>query len=699
MSAAAPPPPPSQTAGSIPAEPPRRPWWFARRVLLAAVAIMILSGGATAVLALSEVSKVVEALRESKPVKLKPDTLAPTSQGGPETLLLVGNDERPPPKNNPNGAVEPHSNEMLLVRIDPSKPTISMLSIPRELQVTFRAPNGAMITNRINSAYTYGYEEAGGTAGGVQLMLETIKRVLGVTVNHVFVTNFPKFRRAVGEMGCVYMTVDRRYYHVNEPGGEQYFEINLQPGYQRLCGQQALEFVANRHEDTSLTRDARDQRFLLSVKSEYGATALEDREKFERIFGKAVETDASLHSSEKLLQLLELLAESAGKPVRQVPFHVNLLPTYDTASEGQINEAVDLFMQGTAALNEHSPVGHSSGSGSSSRSSHHHGHGGPPVVPGAAPTPTSTLEEARSMAPHLPFAVEAPRSELTSAEAVPDLVRRYDIHGAGRQLYPAYVIVIDRGGLGEYYDVQGTSWTSPPLLNNPTSEVRIGSRSYELYYDGEHIKTIAWHEGQATYWIENTLINGVSPRDMVALAQVTLPVTSTSPTAPQGPLTAPAGDFLRPTATDRSVGLSRLGAGLAGIALVLLAGVGVFVIRRQREVVGLRDEVGHALTLEATQRSRLTTAAAPMERTRPLSARAQPPSAPVPVLAGAHPPGPPNTQPVVQVQEPGAPPAPNTQSVLQVQKVDPSANASAETQAPAETPREADASSEPPESP
>ena len=91
-----------------------------------------------------------------------------------------------------------------------------MLSIPRELQVTFTAPNGEVITNRINSAYTYGYEDGGGVSGGVKLMVETIKHVLGIPViNHVFVTNFKRFERAVNEMGCVYMTVDKRYYHSN----------------------------------------------------------------------------------------------------------------------------------------------------------------------------------------------------------------------------------------------------------------------------------------------------------------------------------------------------------------------------------------------------------------------------------------------------------------------------------------------------
>jgi hypothetical protein len=46
-------------------------------------------------------------------------------------------------------------------------------------------------------------------------------------INHVFVTNFSKFKRAVDRMGCVYTTVDKRYYPVNEPSGEPYFEINL----------------------------------------------------------------------------------------------------------------------------------------------------------------------------------------------------------------------------------------------------------------------------------------------------------------------------------------------------------------------------------------------------------------------------------------------------------------------------------------
>ena len=576
---------------------------MAKRVLLAALGIVLIAGGATYAIARNEVSKVVEALDQNKPVKLAPKVLAPTSKGAPETLLLIGNDERPPPKDNPQGAVLPHSNEMLLVRIDPSKPTISMLSIPRELQVTFTSPNGEVITNRINSAYMYGYEDDGGTTGGVKLMLETIKNVFGLTVNHVFVTNFSKFKQAVDEMGCVYMTVDKRYYHVNEPEGEQYFEINLQPGYQRLCGKQALEFVANRHESTSLIRDARDQRFLLEVKAEYNATLIEHREKFERILGKAMETD--LHGEEQVLQLLELLIEAAGKPVRQVPFHVNLQTSVDTATPEQVNEAVQSFLNGTAPISTRKV-----NQAISAASPHPHAHGSAPTLP-LTPTSAQELAQARAGAPQLPFALEYPRVRNTNAEAEPDTLRVYNIHDQHGHLHPIYVIVIDRGGLGEYYDVQGTTWTDPPLLNDPSQTVQIGSRTYSLYYAGEEIRTVAWNEAGAEYWIQNTLTNSIGPHEMLAMAERTLPVISARPSAGQTSAAIPTlrDVNLPPREVDVTSLRAKLEAVLGLVGLGVVAVLALIVLVRRRELIVLREQIAHAMALEARQRLLLASGA------------------------------------------------------------------------------------------
>ena len=605
-------PPPLSASGGvpperIPTEPPRRAWWLAKRVLLAAVGIVLLTGGASYVVARNEVGKLVEALGQNKPVNLAPKVLAPTSKGAPETLLLIGNDERPPPKDNPLGAVLPHSNEMLLVRIDPSKPTISMLSIPRELRVPISKPDGEVEENRINSAYTYGFEDGGGTSGGVKLMVETIKRALGIPViNHVFVTNFKKFEHAVTKMGCVYMAVDKRYYHVNEPGGEQYFEINLQPGYQRLCGKQALEFVANRHESTSLIRDARDQRFLLEVKAEYGSTLFEDREKFERILGKSMETD--LHGEEGVLALLELLVESTGKPVRQVPFHVTLLPTFDTATPEQISEAVQSFLNGTALISKRklNEAVHAARPRS-------HAHGS---APGLSLTPTSSeaLDQARSAAPQLPFPLEYPRVRDAYAGAEPDMLRRYVIRDQQGHLHPTYVIVIDRGGLGEFYDVQGTTWTDPPLLGDPSQTIQIGSRTYSLLYASEQIRTIAWHEEDATYWIQNTLTNSIQPREMLAMAEETLPVITPRPNSAQvtPAISTLRGLHLPPRELATTSLTSELAAVLGFLSLAIVALLALGVFSRQRELSNLREQVAHAMAVEARQRAHSAVSQSPV---------------------------------------------------------------------------------------
>ncbi len=220
-----------------------------------------------------------------------------------------------------------------------------------------------------------------------------------------------------------------------------------------------------------------------------------------------------------------------------------------------------------------------------------------------APTPSATIAEARAKAAHLPFTVEAPRFQQTTAEAGPDIVRRYDILGTGRELYPAYVIVVDRGGLGEFYDVEGTAWSEPPLLNNPTEQIPIGSRRYSLYYDGEHIKTIAWHEGGATYWIENTLTNGLSPQDMVAIAEQTVPVSNhVLDVGRRGHAPSIHGVVLPAPGTTTASSMEKFGTVLAFVVLAALAGLSVLLVRRRRTLNELREQVGTALALESSRR-------------------------------------------------------------------------------------------------
>jgi hypothetical protein len=73
----------------------------------------------------------------------------------------------------------------------------------------------------------------------------------------------------VNRLGGVYIDVDRRYFN-NHTGPTGYAAINLQPGYQRLNGKQALDFVRYRHTDSDVFRTARQQLFVRAAKEQLG---------------------------------------------------------------------------------------------------------------------------------------------------------------------------------------------------------------------------------------------------------------------------------------------------------------------------------------------------------------------------------------------------------------------------------------------
>ena len=63
---------------------------------------------------------------------------------------------------------------------------------------------------------------------------------------------------------------------LNAPGGS-YQPINVQPGYQRLCGENALAYVRYRHTDSDFVRVARQQDFIRQAKEQLGVLGLPEQ--------------------------------------------------------------------------------------------------------------------------------------------------------------------------------------------------------------------------------------------------------------------------------------------------------------------------------------------------------------------------------------------------------------------------------------
>ena len=139
--------------------------------------------------------------------------------------------------------------------------------------------------------------------------------------------SFGGFRRAVNYVGGVYVDVDRRYYNDNTTAaaGENYATIDVQPGYQKLGGQDALDYVRYRHFDNDFFRASRQQDFLRQVSHQDAIRQLLDASKIKElahIFGRYFEVDDSFVETSNLIGMAQLglyMAQSKA-PVNEVRF-------------------------------------------------------------------------------------------------------------------------------------------------------------------------------------------------------------------------------------------------------------------------------------------------------------------------------------------------------------------------------------------
>ncbi|MFZ0040551.1 MAG: LCP family protein, partial [Solirubrobacteraceae bacterium] len=445
------------------------------RSLLAAILVVGASAAITSVAGLLQVKTFVGYLSAHPGIKTPGISLP--KPGKPQTILLIGSDHR---AGTPvRGA---NTDTMLLVRLNARSSTINVMSIPRDLQVNIPGYGSA----RINSAYS---------VGGYGLLLRTIREDVfpGFRPNHIVDTNFTGFSDLVDAIGCVYADVDHRYYNQSAPGPDNYSSIDIQPGYQKLCGNHqsvhgALPFVRFRHTDSDIVRSARQQDFIRWAKDQYPVSKLfSNRDNLLRIFGNHSTLDTGLQSTHGLLLLFDLVLASDVHAIKQIKFPAILPtpgvgPSYVTAVPSAERAAYARFIAPT--LPKPKPAGSSSSTSTSASLSRRK----------ASKIPTAGLNadvpDGRSQAAQLhriKMPVYFPRYVVAGsayclaltgncndgAEPASEYARSYprgyvlrDQQGHPHAAYRMTLFVNQL--LGQYYGVQGTTWHNPPLLASPT---------------------------------------------------------------------------------------------------------------------------------------------------------------------------------------------------------------------------------------
>ena len=472
-----------------------------KQFALGSAIIVLLTAASVATGALLELDSDLDLLQRD-PLKVAPGVLEGVASGQPRTILVLGSDRR---FGDRRKGIPPRSDSMLVIRLDPRKKAMAVMSIPRDLMVTIPGHG----RGRINTAY--------GT-GGPTLSARAVK-AMGIKVHHILNINFGGFQRGINRLGCVYADVDRRYFNDNNPpvaSNEKYATIDLKPGYQRMCGKDSLDYVRFRHLDDDFVRAARQQDFLRQLKAQVGIGQLwEDRRELLTIFGRYAQTDLARGSDAKVLGFIKLAIEAAKNPVTEVRFPAGRERSDGSleVSPGSLRRTIRTF----EAVRGKRGAGASTARKRPKRVKRRTGGLAAGLVAAEREGEDHVLNIATKMRD---LDVYFPKAHLSRGGYARNSPRAYTIKDRSGTGHRAYRIVLSHGDNGQYYGVQGVAWARPPILKSPTDSVRMRRRTYQRYFDGKRLRLIAWKGPKgAWYWVSNTLSQQLSNAQMMDIAR------------------------------------------------------------------------------------------------------------------------------------------------------------------------------------
>ena len=182
---------------------------------------------------------------------------APLLQQAPNTInvLLLGTD----------ASADSHyarTDTIIVVSINPSYPSVSMLSFPRDLQV--RLPDGAQ--DRINTVMQRGYLSQY-PGGGAPYLALVLRKNFGIKIDHFVRVDFAGLIKAVDTLGGIDVLVECELHDTfpdkESPTGKT--DLDVYPGKVTLNGKQALWYARSRWSTTDFDRARRQQKVLRAL--------------------------------------------------------------------------------------------------------------------------------------------------------------------------------------------------------------------------------------------------------------------------------------------------------------------------------------------------------------------------------------------------------------------------------------------------
>ncbi len=202
--------------------PARRRHAFAAATTLAATVALVVAGVAVVRSRVPDIDRVNVGAALSDG-----DGLASTM-----TVLVVGSDSR-------TGLDDPmrRADAIMFVRLDRTTGAVSVLSMPRDLYVPIA---GTGSSDRLSAA----------SVSGPTALIETVRAVTGITIDHYLEFDFGGFKKVVDAMGGIDLQVPARM-------RDELSGLDLPAGCNHLDGTAALAYVRARHVQIQDPSDGR----------------------------------------------------------------------------------------------------------------------------------------------------------------------------------------------------------------------------------------------------------------------------------------------------------------------------------------------------------------------------------------------------------------------------------------------------------
>ena len=258
--------------------------------------------------------------RPARSSSSSPATLEPTpaikqrrrqGPGARATADAAADRLRPPGRRAVHSA--PNTDTMMLVRLDADSQTINVLSVPRDLQVD--DPRRRAST-KLNAAYSL---------GGPNLLIKTIKTRCSRTCRSTTSSTSTSAASRTWSTRSAASTPTSTTATTTTPRYTDYSSIDIQPGYQKLCGDDIgrarwPSCASATPTPTSCATPASRTSCAGPRTSTAIGQLLANRDKLLRIFGRNAQTDPTCTPTTASINLFNLVAFSAGHRIKQIQF-------------------------------------------------------------------------------------------------------------------------------------------------------------------------------------------------------------------------------------------------------------------------------------------------------------------------------------------------------------------------------------------